>query len=189
MSVYVLRHGQTEWNRLGIVQGRSDTSLNEVGFAQAKEAKKELDKVDFARCYCSPLLRARQTMETVLEGRDIPIFIEPRLVEMAYGDFEGTKWQEGYHLQRRIIPCRHQNGESYFDMVQRIYPFLDEINEDAKTSDILLVCHGAVSRVIETYFRDDLDNDEFIDGIIPNGGFRVYKARKRPDIGIIKIQP
>ena len=127
-------------------------------------------------------------METVLEGRDVPVSVEPRLIEMAYGVYEGTPWLEGYHLKRRIIPCRHEGGESYFDIAHRVYPFLDEIKEEAEKGNVLLVCHGAVSRVIATYFRDDLDNDEFIDGIIPNGGFRVYEYPKRNVEFIKKIQ-
>lgn len=180
MSVYVLRHGQTDWNEKGIIQGRSDTSLNQTGFAQAKEAKKELDKVDFVAVFCSPLLRAKQTMETVLEGRNLPVTFDDRLMEMAYGDFEGTNWrEEGFQSRRRQLAKRLPNGESYFDMAHRVFPFLDEISPLAKEGNVLLVCHGAISRVISAYFLDDVDNDAFIDNLIPNGNFRVYEVPNR----------
>lgn len=188
MSVYVLRHGQTDWNNQGIVQGRTDTLLNAKGFAQALEAKKELDKVDFALCYCSPLTRAKQTMETVLEGRGIPVVFDDRLMEMAYGVFEATDWHaEGYQATRRLLAYRHPEGESYFDVAHRIYSLLDEITPQAEDKNILLVCHAAVSRVIGTYFRDDLSNEEFIDNIVPNGGFRVYEVPHRHIEKIRKI--
>lgn len=180
MSVYVLRHGQTDWNKKGIVQGRTDTPLNETGIAQAKEIKAELDQVDFKVCYCSPLLRAKQTAGIVLEGRPVPIVYDPRIVEMAYGAYEATHWMgEGYQASRRLLAYRHKGGESYFDVAHRAFSFLDEVCPGAKDANILVVCHGGVARVIDAYFRDDATNDQFIDNICPNGKYRVYEVPER----------
>lgn len=180
MSVYLLRHGQTSWNQKGIIQGHYDVPLNDVGRAQAREAKKILDGVDFIACYVSPLCRAKQTAQIALEGRDIPFIEEPRIVEMAYGDYEGTNWKEGdYQITRRRLAYRYAKGESYLDLAYRAFSFLEELRPIAEKGNVLLVCHGGVARVIHAYFVDEIDNDSFIDNICPNGGIRVYEYPDR----------
>ena len=180
MSVYLLRHGQTDWNKIGRVQGRTDVPLNDEGRRQADEARKILESVPFIRCYVSPLIRAQETARIALAGKNVDVVLEPRLVEMAYGDYEGKDWTKGdYQRDRRVIGLRHHGGENYFDVAHRAYSFLDEIGEIARQGNILLVCHGGIARVINTYFIDEVDNDSFIDNICPNGGIRVYEYPKR----------
>lgn len=180
MSVYLLRHGQTSWNAAGIIQGRYDTPLNENGIAQAKQARKILEDVPLDVAYVSPLLRARQTAELALEGKDVPIVLEPRIVEMAYGDYEGTNWKAGdYQQKRRYLAYRYKGGESYLDLAYRAFSFLEEIREQGTSGNVLLVCHGGIARVIHSYFEDEVDNDSFIDNICPNGSVRVYEYKTR----------
>ena len=189
MSVYLLRHGQTDWNAKGIIQGRYDVPLNDTGRAQARAAKEILDKVPFVAVYVSPLSRAKETAALALEGRDIPIFIEPRIVEMAYGPYEGTNWKAGdYQHTRRQLSYRYQGGESYFDLAYRAFSFLDEIRPIAEKGNVLLVCHGGIARAINSYFEDDVENDDFIDRICPNGGIRVYEYPSR-DIPVVMEIP
>ncbi len=188
MSVYLLRHGQTDWNKKGIVQGRYDVPLNDTGREQAREAKKILDEVDFIACYVSPLCRARETAAIALEGRDIPFIIENRLVEMAYGPYEGTNWKAGdYQLTRRRLAYRYKGGESYLDLAYRAFSFLEEIREVEKKGNVLLVCHGGIARVINSYFIDEVDNDGFIDNICPNGGVRKYEYSDRYIAPVMEI--
>ncbi|MCR5349295.1 MAG: histidine phosphatase family protein [Bacilli bacterium] len=180
MSIYVVRHGQTDWNKAGTVQGRYDTELNDAGKAQAKEAKEAVRDVVFTRCLCSPLTRARQTAEIILEGRDTPITFDDRLVEMAYGIYEGTNWRAGHYQElRRMLANRYPGGESYLDVAHRAFSFLDEIMPLAEEGDILIVSHGGIGRVIHSYFVDDVDNDAFVDNLCPNGGVRKYEPVKR----------
>ncbi len=89
--IFIVRHGQTDTNRKGLLQGRSDLSLNEAGRAQAEEtARKLADRgVVFDRVFSSPLVRARQTAEILAPG--VPVTADPRLIEMDLGPYEGME--------------------------------------------------------------------------------------------------
>ncbi len=180
MSVYLIRHGQTDWNKEGIVQGRCDIPLNERGREQARAAKELTKDIPFDICFCSPLDRAKETASIVLEGRDVQIVCDDRLLEMAYGIYEGTDWRKGeYQNRRRQFAIRNKNGESYLDVCYRAFSFLEEIKPLGIKGNVLLVCHGGVARVIHSYFEDDADNDKFVDNICPNGGVRKYEYVER----------
>ena len=81
--LYIMRHGKTDWNAKHKLQGRTDIPLNEEGIQMAEQAKEKYKDVNFDICYCSPLVRAKQTAEIVLEGRNIPIVYDDRLMEMV----------------------------------------------------------------------------------------------------------
>ena len=87
--LYIMRHGKTDWNAKHKLQGRTDIPLNEEGIQMAEQAKEKYKDVNFDICYCSPLVRAKQTAEIVLEGRNIPIVYDDRLMEMCFGVYEG----------------------------------------------------------------------------------------------------
>ena len=89
--LYIIRHGKTDWNVEHRLQGQTDTDLNEEGRRMAREAATEYANIHFDVCYCSPLLRARETAKILLDGRDIPIIYDDRLKEMGFGEFEGLK--------------------------------------------------------------------------------------------------
>ncbi|MBR3041256.1 MAG: histidine phosphatase family protein, partial [Eubacterium sp.] len=89
--LYIIRHGKTDWNNLHKIQGRTDVPLNEEGRAMAREAAVEYKNVHFDVCYCSPLIRAMETAEILLEGRDVPIITDDRLMEMCFGVYEGVE--------------------------------------------------------------------------------------------------
>ena len=175
MSLYLLRHGRTDWNASGTIQGRFDVPLNDEGKEQARLAGEKLKDIALTRCYCSPLIRARETAEIALKGRNIPFFFDDRLVEMAYGDFEGKNWKDPrYQYLRRQLSYRYPKGESYLDVAHRAFSFLEEIRPYAEKEDILIVCHGGIARAIDAYFVGEETNDSFIDKICPNGAIRKY---------------
>ena len=89
--LYIMRHGKTEWNELHKLQGRTDIPLNENGRKMAREAGKRYREIHFDICYCSPLIRAKETAELVLEGRAVPIVTDDRLMEMCFGEYEGIE--------------------------------------------------------------------------------------------------
>ncbi len=89
--LYIMRHGKTDWNAMRKLQGRTDIPLNEEGRQMAEHARTEYADIHFDICYCSPLIRAKETAEIVLKGRNIPIIItDDRLKEMSFGSYEGT---------------------------------------------------------------------------------------------------
>ena len=89
--LYLMRHGQTDWNIVHKLQGRTDIPLNENGRQMAKEACQKYQDINIDKCFCSPLQRARETAELMLEGRNISIELDDRLQEMSFGTFEGEE--------------------------------------------------------------------------------------------------
>jgi len=76
--LYIMRHGRTDWNARKKMQGRTDIPLNEEGRQMAIKAGEECKDVHFDICYCSPLIRARETAELVLGDREVPILTDAR---------------------------------------------------------------------------------------------------------------
>lgn len=97
MTIALIRHGQTEWNRLGLLQGSSDIPLNDTGRAQAREAVTVLRETGVAWevVVSSPLARARETAAIIADGLGLPLGdAVPQLIERHYGRFEGASEAE-----------------------------------------------------------------------------------------------
>lgn len=155
--LYIMRHGKTEWNEKHKLQGRTDIPLNEKGILMAKKACEKYKDVHFDICYCSPLTRAKQTAELVLEGRNVPIIYDTRLEEMSFGKFEGT--EECINIPDcpiKMFFLKPENyeapegAESLDDLFLRTGSFLNEVvmPELEKGKDILIVGHGAMNSSI-----------------------------------------
>ena len=159
MILYVVRHGEAVWNTENRICGRTDSPLTEKGRAQAAALAPHLPKVD--RVLCSPLSRARETAEILTRGTGLAIKIEPRLIEQDFGSFEGMdRGTEAFLAAKKEPACRFPGGESSFETAARVYGLLNELKAEGSEETVLLVCHGAVMRIIETYFRD-MPMDEF----------------------------
>jgi probable phosphoglycerate mutase len=156
--LYIIRHGITDWNKNQKLQGRTDVPLNDEGRRMAEEAALKYKEVHFDICYCSPLLRAKETAEILLNGRDIPIITDDRLKEMAFGIYEGTENYRSTYMtglsdffndpaEYKDIP---EDAESVEDLFFRTGEFLDEIIYPLldKGRDILIVGHGAMNSSI-----------------------------------------
>ena len=73
MKIYLVRHGETDWNQAGLLQGQTDIALNAQGLEQAREAAERLKEVPFEIAFCSPLIRAKRTAETIIgDSEDHP---------------------------------------------------------------------------------------------------------------------
>ena len=83
--LYIMRHGRTEWNAAHRLQGKTDVPLSEKGRETAAEAGERYRDTHFDVCFCSPLIRARETAALLLWGRDVPIMEDARLEEMGFG--------------------------------------------------------------------------------------------------------
>ena len=156
--LYITRHGKTDWNTRQKLQGRTDIPLNEEGRAMAKEAREKYRNVHIDICYCSPLARAKETAEIMLEGREIPICFDDRLVEMSFGEYEGM--ENILSTPDCPIAALFQNPEQYvssvggaetFDQLfARTGEFLKEViyPQLEQGKDILIVGHGAMNSSI-----------------------------------------
>lgn len=89
MRLYLIRHGETERNAAGVVQGQADVPLSELGRQQAAVLAGALAGVDLAGVYCSPLERARETAAPIAATHHLPVTVEPGLIEMNVGGMEG----------------------------------------------------------------------------------------------------
>lgn len=155
--LYMMRHGKTDWNVIHKMQGRTDIPLNDEGRKMAKAAGRECRNIHFDICYCSPLIRARETAELVLQGRDIPVIYDDRLMEMSFGIYEGKE----YSLQTPDSPINvffqdpaHyaavKDGESFEELFARTGSFIQEVITPAlkENKDVLIVGHGAMNSSI-----------------------------------------
>ena len=160
MIFYAVRHGQTDWNALGRVCGRTDLPLNAEGERQARQTAGSLRGLAIERIVCSPLLRARQTADFAAQALGLPVRVDARLIEQDYGIFEGRSvTDEAFLRAKRQFAVRYPGGESMMQVAARVYALLDEERRKGG-GPVLLVCHGGVLRLIRTYFAD-MDNDAF----------------------------
>lgn len=178
MKIYSARHGQTEWNSKDVICGITDINLTEKGKKQALElAEKAYAKGDIDVILCSPLKRARETAQAVADKIHKDIIIDERLTEWNYGFYEGKhRTAEGFADSKVAFGVKMgENGESLLQLAHRIYTILDEVREKYSDKNVLLVCHGGVCRVIETYFHN-MTTEEFLNFFMGNCELREYEA-------------
>lgn len=154
MRLYMVRHGETDWNKARKIQGQVDIPLNEFGRHLARETGKGLADIPFALCISSPLKRAAETAELILGGRNVPVITDKRIEEMAFGVFEGRCCSlEGWDLPQEFhdffdAPERYrapEGGEDFYMVRERLEDFLKELykRDDLKDKNVLITTHGA----------------------------------------------
>lgn len=148
--LWIARHGQTESNRAGLFCGHSETSLTELGRAQARALGDRLRDVAFAAAYTSDFSRAIATAVYVLGERDIDPKPDPALREIHYGEWEMKRepevrrtWPEQHALLRAEDPAWHPPGGETTAMVRaRTFAALQRIARRHRHQDVLVVSHG-----------------------------------------------
>lgn len=142
MELYIVRHGETGYNKMGLLQGRTDIPLNQNGIKQALLAHSSLQNISFDVVMTSPLKRAIETAATIVPRHSI--IIEPRLEERYLGNFEGKPSriydQALYHDYYQN--CTVGGVEGIQDLVKRIGLFLEELKMKYAKQTVLLVTHG-----------------------------------------------
>ena len=176
MSLFVIRHTQTDWNIEHKAQGKVNTKLNKTGILQAKELAKDLRNYNIDLIISSPLDRAKQTAEIVNEGRNIPIICDERIIERDFGEFEGNKPQvyieKGFWDYERNV--KYKKAESIKPFFNRIYNFLDDMEEKKKNKNILIVTHGAASIAIEVYYKGIPEDNNLVKLALKHGQIKEY---------------
>lgn len=166
MKVYVTRHGESQFNVQNRVCGMIDADLTEKGVAQAEALARELSGLGIRLVISSPLRRAKRTADILATAAGLPVLEDFRLCEINYGELEGSSRDEEPYLSlKNKFATRMPGGESMFDVVQRVFNFLDEATETYKDLDILLVCHGGTYKAINAYFSDVTDEAFYRNGI------------------------
>lgn len=158
---YFVRHGETVWNVENKICGATDIELTELGHQQAIETGKKIVEMGiFAdEILTSPLVRASETARHISEITNIPMRIEPRLIEQNFGKYEATA-RDGkeFYEAKKHCASRYEGGESMLHLAQRIYNLLDEIKAGDRI--YILVAHNGIARIVESYFTD-MDNETF----------------------------
>ncbi|MDE5936643.1 MAG: histidine phosphatase family protein [Ruminococcus sp.] len=157
MKIYSTRHGQTDYNKDEIVLGITDVPLNETGMRQAEMLADEIKKInDINFIIASPMIRAQTTAKIVAKICGLEIITDDRLREWNYGEYEGkSRFTDSFADDKKEFAVRMgRTGESPFQLCHRVYSLLDEIIKKYNDKNILIVSHGGICRVIETYFND-----------------------------------
>ena len=161
--IYLVRHGQTDWNVVRRIQGSTDIPLNETGRKQAKELSEDITNYKIDRIICSDLSRARETAEILNEKIGCNITFDKRLREVNYGDLEGRLIEDFKNGEWDVFNQTPEklNGEKKLDVYKRVKSFLDEL--DIENENILVVSHGGVIRMMLYYKEngDNFDNEKY----------------------------
>lgn len=185
MEIYVVRHGQTEYNVKNIFQGHVNVPLNEVGIQQARETANKFVGKKIDKILVSPLERAIQTASYISQVTGVKISIEPRLIERNFGDIEGKPSRMDWNIQMMLDYEKNytkENIEPIQELFKRVYEYLDELTEEYKNKTVVLVTHGAVSQPIECYFNgkpEILDFEHLEPLTLRNCEVRKYTQRRR----------
>lgn len=149
-ELWLVRHGQTDWNLEGRYQGQEDVPLNAAGEAQARQLAADLDGRRFTAIYSSDMKRARRTAQ-ILAGRlGLTVQIDRRLREISMGEWEGLLFPEvkekyPLHIQERRqnpLHARSPGGETALEVAGRMAQAVDEIVRKHPEGPLLIVSHG-----------------------------------------------
>ena len=178
VTIYFLRHGETDWNAVQRYQGQTDIPLNEKGRGQAARNGRTLAEHLGGRAgsldyVASPLSRASETMRIArgAMGLEPTAFrLDDRLKEQNYGHWEGQLWSElpatdslGFAARERDKwNWQPRGGESYAMLSARIAGWLADVH-----ADCVVASHGAVSRVLRGLVLPNVDNQELAELSVP----------------------
>ena len=178
MLLYVVRHGETEWNTKHLVQGVSDIPLNEKGIKDAYELQELVASLDIDVVISSPLERARKTAE-IITNKKLPINTDDRIKERDWGMNEGALIDsvDTIDCWDVILNTNVQNIERVQDFMMRVSEFLEDIKVRYKDLKVLVVTHSAVVRVIH-YLLGRIPDDGDLSKInIPNLRILEYEVK------------
>ena len=159
-EIWFIRHGETDWNRLGRLQGWQDTPLNEAGIAQAAQLARRLRgdaaRIPFSALYSSDLRRAHATALTVGEALTLPVRVEPGIRERRFGVLEGLEYTridtvapDAAAAWKSRDPARPlEGGETLGEFKDRIVEAVESLARRHPEERIIAVTHGGALDII-----------------------------------------
>lgn len=179
MRIGLVRHGETENNFKGNIQGRSNSLLSDNGRRQAKLLRMKLDGKDYDICFTSPLVRCVET-SMILIGDKIEMIPDKRLIERDMGDLEGRPFEEynRYKFWDYDLNWSKFNIEPIQNVFKRCNDFLDWILEKYPDKNILIVTHGATYRALRYLILKKPLRGKMFDGFISNCQFEEFNIKK-----------
>lgn len=141
MEICLVRHGETDWNRIGKLQGHTDIELNATGIQQANACAEFLKQTDYELVLTSPLKRAKQTATIIANKKGLPIIEMPLFIERNYGAAEGLTPEE---RALKFPDFNYPNQESREALTNRVMLGLEQIRLQHNAKKIIVVAHGGV---------------------------------------------
>lgn len=165
--LWLVRHGESTWNALGLVQGQAEGPLlNSAGRRQAEACARLLAPEPVRAVYASDLERAASTAAVVAEALELPVAHDPRLRERSLGDAEAgpiallgperSGVVDGQVVDADAAPAR---GESIRQLFGRVVPCVEELVARHGSGDLVVVCHGGVVRVVLAWLEGRTPDD------------------------------
>lgn len=157
MKFYIIRHGETDWNKQKKLQGQCNTSLNDYGRELASITGDALKDISFDYAFSSPLDRALETAKLILGDRDIEIKTDDRLKEISFGEYEGVPAEnmpEDFHyfFDKPELYVAPPGGETYEALCERTLDFLNTVirplSIEEPDATVVLFGHGAMNKSI-----------------------------------------
>lgn len=171
-TIYLVRHGETEWNEKKLIQGHSDIPLNVKGELQSKQLGEKLKNVHFEAVFSSDLIRAKRTAEIIILEKKLAVITTNTLRERMFGRFEGKHIDELRKILGELILFSKERQKKLFglndiendeEVIGRFIPFTREVAVAYQGKSVLVVSHGGLIRA-------------FLDHI----GFKMPKYSEKP---------
>ena len=160
-TLYLIRHGETDFNAKKLIQGITDNPLNQKGVDQAHTLRQNLEGINFDAAYSSPLQRAYVTTEIITNNK-LPITKVLELIERNYGKYEGSTYQEikehNQYLKNKPFHLLSEDKieptfETDFEILKRLIPELKTISQKHQGETVLIGSHMGILRAIMIYFH------------------------------------
>ncbi len=180
-QLYLVRHGETDWNAERRVQGQKESKLSERGVAQAMERSKRIVELDFDAVYCSSSQRTRQTVHGLLEGQVDSVHYQDNLREMLMGVWEGElrddidkthpEQQKNFFENPELFEL--EGSETFAELQQRGVSALTDIVASHAGQRVLVVSHGAIIKATVLHYLGWPLKQMWVEPLIDNCSFSV----------------
>lgn len=157
LKLYVIRHGQTEWNKEKRIQGHLDSKLTEEGVRHARLQGERLAEIDFEAVVASPSERTVETAKLIMGERTLPFKTDARLKEIHLGNWQGKTVDEIKAADPERFQCyvntpslfQNEEGENLHDVKERLEAVLSDLEKTYPSGNVLVVTHGMVIKVLQ----------------------------------------
>lgn len=169
--IYVVRHGQTDMNIEGRLQGRKGVPLNKTGIQQVEQLREQLAEVEFDVVYSSPQERAIQTAEI---ATGMKAHIDARLDVYDLGEAEGLTKNEVKLKNGVPDPQFYKGMEDGNEYIQRIFAFMEDLEKSCKNLNVFISGHQCTTGAIEAYFHGLPLDGNILRLSSANGEYKIY---------------
>lgn len=175
-KIYLVRHGETDWNKARKLQGSTDIELNDTGRVQALLLNEEFKGIRIDAVYSSNLVRAEETAKIISTGMNLQVITDHGLKERQWGSLEGSKFDdlkekygigfipviEEFHPEKSFLHQDLRQVESYKDALDRVLPVLHKIHRQHEGESVLVVSHGGILKGLLLYLKLEEYNRPYV---------------------------